>query len=142
MEDMGLQKSYSSKEDEDEALKALAMRLDVPYRPDSFADWIGDWMEDLQSPAMYDVEDDLMVSYRETDAKWIEIMGSDFPKVSQWKYSEKMFFVFMMQWESMHEFYQKCWFSVDCDRKYKWSTFSNWIHNTLYTKISIICKFF
>lgn len=62
MEDMGLQKSYSSKEDEEEALKALAMRLDVPYRPDSFADWIGDWMEDLQSPAMYDVEDDLMVS--------------------------------------------------------------------------------
>nr|XP_034302376.1 uncharacterized protein LOC105345155 isoform X10 [Crassostrea gigas] len=62
MEDMGLQKSYSSKEDEEEALKALAMRLDVPYRPDSFADWIGDWMDDLQSPAMYDMEDDLMLN--------------------------------------------------------------------------------
>lgn len=75
MEDMGLQKSYSSKEDEEEALKALAMRLDVPYRPDSFADWIGDWMDDLQSPAMYDMEDDLMVSGRQTDAALVEIMG-------------------------------------------------------------------
>ena len=57
MEDMGLQTSYSSKEDEEEALKALAMRLDVPYRPDSFADWIDGWMDDMQSPAMYDTED-------------------------------------------------------------------------------------
>lgn len=75
MEDMGLQKSYSSKEDEEEALKALAMRLDVPYRPDSFADWIGDWMDDLQSPAMYDMEDDLMVSGRHTDAALVKIMS-------------------------------------------------------------------
>ena len=57
MEDMGLQTSYSSKEDEEEALKALAMRLDVPYRPDSFADWIDGWMDDMQSPTMYDTED-------------------------------------------------------------------------------------
>ncbi|XP_062602981.1 uncharacterized protein LOC134264735 isoform X3 [Saccostrea cucullata] len=62
MEEMGLQKTYSSKEDEEEALKALAMRLDVPYRPDSFTDWIGDWMDDMQSPAMYDVEDDLQLN--------------------------------------------------------------------------------
>lgn len=75
MEDMGLQKSYSSKEDEEEALKALAMRLDVPYRPDSFADWIGDWMDDPQSPAMYDMEDDLMVSGRQTDAALVKIMS-------------------------------------------------------------------
>lgn len=75
MEDMGLQKSYSSKEDEEEALKALAMRLDVPYRPDSFADWIGDWMDDLQSPAMYDMEDDLMVSGGQTDAALVKIMS-------------------------------------------------------------------
>lgn len=75
MEDMGLQKSYSSKEDEEEALKALAMRLDVPYRPDSFADWIGDWMDDPQSPAMYDMEDDLMVSGRHTDAALVKIMS-------------------------------------------------------------------
>ncbi|XP_061169585.1 uncharacterized protein LOC133178950 isoform X2 [Saccostrea echinata] len=62
MEEMGLQKTYNSKEDEEEALKALAMRLDVPYRPDSFTDWIGDWMDDMQSPAMYDVEDDLQLN--------------------------------------------------------------------------------
>lgn len=62
MEDMGFQKFYSSKEDEEEALKALVMRLDVSYRSDSFADWIGDWMDDFQSLVMYDMEDDLMVS--------------------------------------------------------------------------------
>lgn len=61
MEEMGLQQTYKSKEDEEEALKALAMRLDVPYRPDSFADWIEDWMDEIQSPAMYDLEDDLQV---------------------------------------------------------------------------------
>ena len=59
MEDMGLQKSYSSKEDEEEALKALATRLDVPYRSDSFNDWIDGWMTDVQSP--YDMEEDLKV---------------------------------------------------------------------------------
>ncbi|XP_078326818.1 uncharacterized protein LOC111123425 isoform X3 [Crassostrea virginica] len=74
MEDMGLQTSYNSKEDEEEALKALAMRLDVPYRPDSFADWIDGWMDDMQSPAMYDTEDlqlnDIEKAWDGRDKRW------------------------------------------------------------------------
>ncbi|XP_033728434.1 uncharacterized protein LOC117317673 isoform X2 [Pecten maximus] len=49
MQDMGLKGQYNSKEEEEEALKALAMRLDIPYRSDSFSDWISNWVDESSS---------------------------------------------------------------------------------------------
>lgn len=57
MQDLGLKGKYSSKEEEEEALKALAMRLDVPYRTDSFTDWMNNWVD--ESSILYDDDDEL-----------------------------------------------------------------------------------
>ncbi|XP_063412216.1 uncharacterized protein LOC134695011 isoform X2 [Mytilus trossulus] len=55
MNSMGMTKQFDTKEAEEEALKELAMRLDVPYRSDSFADWINNWVDDTSS--LYDHDD-------------------------------------------------------------------------------------
>ncbi|XP_021354118.1 uncharacterized protein LOC110450754 isoform X2 [Mizuhopecten yessoensis] len=49
MQDMGFKSKYNSKEEEEEALKALATRLDIPYRTDSFTDWISNWVDESSS---------------------------------------------------------------------------------------------
>ncbi|XP_060065610.1 uncharacterized protein LOC132545945 [Ylistrum balloti] len=56
MQDMGLKSQYNSKEEEEEALKALAMRLDIPYRTDSFSDWISNWVDESSSLYYEDAE--------------------------------------------------------------------------------------
>ncbi|XP_069108579.1 uncharacterized protein [Argopecten irradians] len=56
MQDMGLKSQYNSKEEEEEALKALAMRLDIPYRSDSFNDWISNWVDESSSLYYEDAE--------------------------------------------------------------------------------------
>lgn len=33
------------------------MRLDIPYRTNSFNDWIGNWVDDLSSPGLHDADD-------------------------------------------------------------------------------------
>ncbi|CAC5410084.1 unnamed protein product [Mytilus coruscus] len=50
----------------EEALKELAMRLDVPYRSNSFADWINNWVDDASS--IYDSEPEVKLD--DIDKAW------------------------------------------------------------------------
>ncbi|XP_071149693.1 uncharacterized protein [Mytilus edulis] len=73
MNSMGMTKQFDTKEAEEEALKELAMRLDVPYRSDSFADWINNWVDDTSS--LYDSEpevklDDIDKAWDGRQRKW------------------------------------------------------------------------
>ncbi|CAC5389737.1 unnamed protein product [Mytilus coruscus] len=73
MNSLGMTKQFDTKEAEEEALKELAMRLDVPYRSDSFADWINNWVDDASS--IYDSEpevklDDIDKAWDGRQRKW------------------------------------------------------------------------
>ncbi|XP_071149702.1 uncharacterized protein [Mytilus edulis] len=73
MNSMGMTKQFDTKEADEEALKELAMRLDVPYRSDSFADWINNWFDDTSS--LYDSEpevklDDIDKAWDGRQRKW------------------------------------------------------------------------
>ena len=73
MTSMGLTQQFDSKDEEEEALKALAMRLDIPFRSDSFTDWINNWVDD--SSSIYDSEpevklDDIEKAWDGRQRKW------------------------------------------------------------------------